>query len=118
MAAAPRLQRKSQLRVVLASARIGYASQGHGAEEGDVSTMSAPLHAHARRKLLEFSADVWQALELLAIDSGRSVQALADEAFIDLLSKYHRPTSLKEALRESARRLPANDDAPPKRHGT
>jgi hypothetical protein len=25
---------------------------------------------------------------------------------------------LKEALRDSARRLPANDDTPPKRHGT
>jgi hypothetical protein len=39
---------------------------------------------------------------------------LADEAFADLLGKYHRPTSLKEALRESARRLPANDDMPPR----
>jgi hypothetical protein len=35
-----------------------------------------------------------------------------------VLQKYNRPTTLKEALRESARRLPANDDAPPKRHGT
>ncbi len=46
---------------------------------------------------------------------GRSVQDLADEAFADLLAKYHRPASLKEALRESARRLPANDDIPPPR---
>jgi hypothetical protein len=46
------------------------------------------------------------------------VQDLADEAFLDLLRKYQRPTSLKEALQESTRRLPANDDAPPKRHGT
>lgn len=71
-----------------------------------------------RRKRLEFPADVWQALELFAIDSGRSVQSLADEAFLDLLQKYHRPTSLKEALRESARRIPANDDDPPEYHGT
>jgi hypothetical protein len=54
----------------------------------------------------------------LALDSHRSIQSLAEEAFADLLQKYNRPTTLKEALRESARRLPANDDAPPKRHGT
>ena len=81
--------------------------------------MSLPSHnADIRRKLIAFAPEIWQALELLAMDSGRSVQSLADEAFLDLLRKYHRPTSLKEALRESARRLPANDDAPPKRHGT
>lgn len=74
--------------------------------------------AHSRRKLIGFTPRVWQALELLALDSGRSVQSLADEAFLDLLRKYQRPTTLKEALRESARRLPANDDIPPERHGT
>jgi len=72
----------------------------------------------ARRKLIEFPAEVLQALELLAMDSGRDVQSLSDEAFVDLLRKYHRPTSLKEALRESTRRIPANDHVPPKRHGT
>ena len=80
-----------------------------------------PMLSHttnARRRLFAFEPDIWQALELLAIDSGRSVQSLADEAFLDLLDKYHRPTSLKEALRESARRIPANDDAPPEQHGT
>jgi antitoxin-like ribbon-helix-helix protein len=74
-----------------------------------------PHSSYAKRKLIEFSPEVWLALELLAKDLGRDVQALADEAFIDLLRKHHRPTSLKEALRESARRLPANDDAPPPR---
>ncbi|MGV1015700.1 MAG: ribbon-helix-helix domain-containing protein [Methyloceanibacter sp.] len=73
---------------------------------------------NTKRKLIEFAPDIWQALELLALDAGESVQDLADEAFLDLLRKYRRPTSLKEALQESARRLPANDDAPPKRHGT
>lgn len=73
---------------------------------------------HGRRKLIGFPPEVLQALELLALDNGRSVQSLADEAFADLLRKYDRPTTLKEALRKSARRLPANDDAPPKRHGT
>ena len=71
-----------------------------------------------RRKVISFPSDVLLALELLALDSHRSVQSLADEAFTDLLQKYNRPITLIEALRESARRLPANDDAPPKRHGT
>jgi hypothetical protein len=72
----------------------------------------------AKRKLIEFRPEIWQALVLLARDSGRSLEALADEAFTELLRKYRRPLSLKEALRESTRRLPANDDVPPKRHGT
>jgi antitoxin-like ribbon-helix-helix protein len=81
--------------------------------------MAPPPHdLYGRRKLIEFKSEIWRALQLLARDSGQSVQALADEAFLDLLRKHRRPTSLKEALRESARRLPANDDVPPKRHGT
>ena len=69
---------------------------------------------YLKRKLIEFAPEIWLALDLLAKDTGRSVQDLADEAFVDLLGKYQRPFSLKEALRESARRLPANDDAPPR----
>ena len=68
-----------------------------------------------KRKLIEFAPELWLALEMLAKDTGRRVQELADEAFADLLGKYQRPASLKEALRESARRLPAHDDAPPAR---
>jgi hypothetical protein len=68
-----------------------------------------------KRKLVEFRSEIWQALFLLARDSGKNLEALADEAFTDLLRKYRRPLSLKEALRESARRLPANDDVPPER---
>jgi hypothetical protein len=70
-----------------------------------------------KRKLVEFRPEIWQALFLLARDSGKNLEALAHEAFTDLLRKYRRPLSLKEALQESARRLPANDDVPPKRHG-
>ncbi len=70
--------------------------------------------SYLKRKLIEFAPEVWFALGLLAKDTGRSVQDLADEAFADLLGKYQRPVSLKEALRESARRLPANDDLPPR----
>ncbi|HEX5931672.1 MAG TPA: ribbon-helix-helix domain-containing protein [Methyloceanibacter sp.] len=74
-----------------------------------------PHPSYIKRKLIEFAPELWLALDLLARDTGRSMQDLADEAFADLLAKYHRPVSLKEALRESARRLPANDDVPPPR---
>jgi hypothetical protein len=74
-----------------------------------------PHPGDVKRKLIEFAPEIWLALELLAKDSGRDIQDLAEEAFADLLGKYQRPASLKEALRESARRLPANDDVPPPR---
>jgi hypothetical protein len=76
---------------------------------------SRPHTSYIKRKLIEFAPEIWLALDLLAKDTGRDVQDLADEAFADLLGKYHRPASLKDALRESARRLPANDDMPPAR---
>jgi hypothetical protein len=71
--------------------------------------------SYVKRKLIEFAPEIWLALGLLAKDTGRSVQELAEEAFADLLGKYQRPASLKDALRESTRRLPANDDVPPLR---
>ena len=61
------------------------------------------------RKLIAFDAETLQALEGLARDSMKDMQDLADEAFRDLLRKHHRPTTLKEALRESTRQEPAND---------
>lgn len=66
----------------------------------------------ARRKLVEFDAESWHALQLLSRDSMKSLQELAEEAFGDLLRKHGRPVSLKQALRESARGLPANDPRP------
>ena len=66
----------------------------------------------ARRKLVEFDAETWHALQLLSRDSMKSLQELAEEAFGDLLKKHGRPVSLKQALRESARRQPANDPRP------
>ena len=39
----------------------------------------------------------------------KDFQELADEAFRDLLKKHGRPTGLKEALRQSTRAIPAND---------
>ncbi|HWB47204.1 MAG TPA: hypothetical protein VG900_17355 [Hyphomicrobiaceae bacterium] len=68
-----------------------------------------------RRKLIEFDAETWHALRLLSQDSLKSLQELADEAFADLLKKHHRPATLKEALRDSARRLPANEQRQPRK---
>ena len=67
-------------------------------------------------KRVKFDEETWAALDLLRRDSMKDFQELADEAFRDLLKKHHRPTSLKEALRQSARRSPAND-AGKKRNG-
>lgn len=69
----------------------------------------------SKRKLIAFDAETLQALELLSGDSGKSVQELADEAFTDLLAKHHRPRTLKDALKQSSRREPANENKPPKR---
>jgi hypothetical protein len=70
------------------------------------------------RKLIGFDPEALQALELLSSDSGRSLQQLADEAFADLLVKHHRPRTLKDALKQSARPVPANENKPKKRRGS
>ncbi len=57
----------------------------------------------SRRKLIEFDAQTWHALNLLSRESMKNFQELADEAFRDLLQKYGRPTDLKAALRGSAK---------------
>lgn len=66
----------------------------------------------ARRVALR--PETWHALDELSRDTGRSPDSLAEEAFRDLLKKHRRPRSLLEALRESARRHPANDPEPPR----
>jgi predicted transcriptional regulator len=53
-------------------------------------------------KRVQLDDETWQALDLLARDSMRDFQELADEAFRDLLRKHGRPTDLKTALRQSA----------------
>ena len=70
-----------------------------------------------RRKLIAFDAETLQALEMLARDKRQNLQDLADEAFGDLLAKHHRPRGFKDALKESARREPANENRPPKPRG-
>jgi hypothetical protein len=72
-------------------------------------TRSAEREPSAPRKLLEFDPATLQALQLLARDSMKDFQELADEAFRDLMKKHGRPVSLKEALRQSTRVIPAND---------
>jgi hypothetical protein len=67
------------------------------------------------RKLIAFDEETWAAVDLLAKDSMKSVQELADEAFADLLKKHHRPLTLRDALRQSARRHAANDSGRKKR---
>jgi hypothetical protein len=73
--------------------------------------------AGSRRKLIEFDAETWHALRMLSQDSLKSLQDLADEAFADLLKKHGRPVTLKQALKESLRRRPANDPRPQSRQG-
>jgi hypothetical protein len=53
-------------------------------------------------KRVQFHEETWQQLQVLAADSMKSFQELADEAFNDLLKKHGRPVSLKDALRRSA----------------
>jgi hypothetical protein len=60
-------------------------------------------------KRIEFDAETWHAVHRLSLDTLKSLQELADEAFRDLLKKYHRPVTLKDALRQSARMQPANE---------
>ncbi len=53
-------------------------------------------------KRVQFDEETWNAVELMRRERHRSFQQLADEAFGDLLAKYHRPTDLKTQLRASA----------------
>jgi hypothetical protein len=52
-------------------------------------------------KRVMFDDQTWLAIALLASDRNVNFQALADEAFSDLLRKHNRPTGLKAALRQS-----------------
>lgn len=67
-----------------------------------------PSDPPTTRKRIEFDAETWQALQALSRDSMKDLQELSDEAFRDLLQKHGRPVTLKDALRASARHMPAN----------
>jgi hypothetical protein len=92
-------------------------SPDRGKATGATGASSGNADAPYKRKLIAFDAETWHALHLLARDSMKSLQEIADEAFADVLKKHHRPTDLKEALRESVRRAPANDPRPMKPAG-
>ena len=82
-------------------------------DTGEVVQLSAdPKGRHMPGKRVQFDDETWRALDLLARDSMKDFQELADEAFTDLLKKHQRPLTLKDALRRSARRAPANDPSP------
>lgn len=66
-------------------------------------------------KRIQFDDETWHAIDLLAKDSMKDFQELADEAFADLLKKHRRPIGFKDALKQSARDAPANDDRPTRR---
>lgn len=61
-------------------------------------------------KRVQFDDETWDAVRLLAADSMRDFQELADEAFRDLLKKHGRPVDLKDQLKRSARPLEANEN--------
>jgi len=61
-------------------------------------------------KRVQFDDETWAAIDLLARDTMKDFQELAQEAFADLLHKHHRPATLRDALRQSVRRAPANDE--------
>ena len=61
----------------------------------------AKKQSPARRKLIAFDQETFQALDLLARDSMKTWQELSDEAFGDLLKKYGRSDDLKTALKLS-----------------
>ena len=65
--------------------------------------------SNRRGKVITIDQGVLNALQGLARDRGVVINTLADEAFRDLLKKHGRPVTLKDALRQSARAVPAND---------
>ena len=78
----------------------------------------APRPEGSVRRRIEFDAQTWHVLHKLSLDSMKSLQDLADEAFRDLLKKHRRPTTLKEMLRQSVRSHAANDHVPHRKRGT
>jgi membrane carboxypeptidase/penicillin-binding protein PbpC len=59
-------------------------------------------------KRVMFDRATWQAVELLARDQMKDLAEVTEEAFRDLLKKHGRSADLREALKLSARRTPAN----------
>ena len=63
----------------------------------------AAIDAPYKRKLIAFDAEAWHALHLLARDTMKDIQELADEAFADVLKKYPvRPDSKRRSAKARA----------------
>jgi hypothetical protein len=54
-------------------------------------------------KRVQFHDETWHEIRVIVSETMKSFQELTDEAFNDLLKKYGRPASLKDALRRSVR---------------
>jgi hypothetical protein len=63
-------------------------------------------------KRVQIDDETWQALTLLAGDSMKSFQELADEAFADLLRKHERPVGFRQSLKKS---IKGADEGPGRR---
>jgi hypothetical protein len=55
--------------------------------KGTRAAGQAAIDAPYKRKLIAFDAETWHALHLLARDTMKDIQELADEAFADVLRK-------------------------------
>jgi hypothetical protein len=52
-------------------------------------------------KRVQFDDETLEAIEAIAMRTGKSFQELTDEAFVDLLRKHKQPVGLKAALEQS-----------------
>ena len=95
----------------MASARKSKTSPAPALRGGKAAAVKG-ARAGERGKRIKFDLETWHALDLLARDSMKSFQELADEAFRDLLRKHGRPVDLKDALKKSLR-----EGEQPKRRG-
>ena len=95
----------------MASARKSKTSPAPALRGGKAAAVKG-ARAGERGKRIKFDLETWHALDLLARDSMKSFQELADEAFRDLLRKHGRPVDLKDALKKSLR-----ESEQPKRRG-
>jgi hypothetical protein len=85
---------------------------GSGAREVPLLILSGPrFRLLSQHPLLQSgsASSSTPTLEGLARDTMKDFQELMDEAVRDLLKKHHRPVTVKEMLRQSARNAPAND---------
>ena len=59
-------------------------------------------------KRIQCDRATWNAVQILARDQMKDIPEITEEAFRDLLKKHGRSADLREQLKMSARRSPAN----------